>query len=132
MRLLPKWLPTFILKFLKLFVTPKVICCSGERGTGERKRGYQAGFSEQVIDLFVLKLNIFNSYIHFCNILQFDLYIYNLIASFCSLQKMCDQRVLSYTYIISISICSLPLLNLKLPHKPSSGTNQVAGKSVNV
>lgn len=75
MRLLPKWLPTFILKLLKLFVTPKLICCSGERGTGERKRGYQAGFSDQVIDLFVLKLNNFNSYIHFCIILQFDLYI---------------------------------------------------------
>lgn len=75
MRLLPKWLPTFILKLLKLFVTPKLICCSGERGTGERKRGYQAGFSEQVIDLLVLKLNNFNSYIHFGNILQFDLYI---------------------------------------------------------
>ena len=70
---------------------PRSICCSGERGIGERKRGYQAGFSEQVINLFVLKLNSFNSYIHF--------FKYSSI-------------------IFSISICSLPLLKLKLPHKP--------------
>lgn len=89
-----------------IFVTPNLICCSGERGTGERKRGYQAGFSEQVIDLSVLKLKNFNSYIHFIFSIFFNL--------------------------IYISICSLPLLKLKLPYKPSSGTKQVAGKSVNV